>query len=82
MVGEYVAVQRDLQTDLIKPDPIGMGSYNSDSHNIERIIDADGFARNGRDVQVVHDSWAGGPGLRRGRRSIKLVSFRMWIRRL
>ena len=34
MVGEYVMVQKDLQTDLVKPDSIGMGSYNSDSHNV------------------------------------------------
>ena len=43
MVGEYVVVQKDLQTELTKPDPIGMGSYNSDSHNVQRIVDADGF---------------------------------------
>jgi hypothetical protein len=52
MVGEYVVIQKDLQTDLTKPDPIGMGSYNSDSHNIQRIVDADGFARNEGDMQV------------------------------
>jgi hypothetical protein len=52
MVGEYVASQKDLQTDLTKPDPIGMGSYNSDSHNLERIVDADGFVRNEGDMQV------------------------------
>ncbi len=52
MVGEYVAIQKDLQTELTKPDPIGMGSYNSDSHNIERVVDADGLARNEGDMQV------------------------------
>ncbi len=52
MVGEYVAIQKDLQTELTKPDPIGMGSYNSDSHNIERVVDAEGFARNEGDMQV------------------------------
>ena len=52
MVGEYVMVQKDLQTDLTKPDPIGMGSYNSDSHNVERIADPDGFVRNEGDMQV------------------------------
>jgi len=51
MVGEYVMVQQDLQTNLTKPDPIGMGSYNSDSHNVERII-SDGFVRNEGDMQV------------------------------
>jgi hypothetical protein len=52
MVGEYVMIQKDLQTELTKPDPIGMGSYNSDSHNVERIVDAQGFARNEGDMQV------------------------------
>ena len=52
MVGEYVVIQKDLQDDLTKPDVIGMGSYNSDSHNIERVVDADGFVRNEGDMQV------------------------------
>jgi hypothetical protein len=52
MLGEYVMVQKDLQTDLAKPDPIGMGSYNSDSHNVERIVDSSGFVRNEGDMQV------------------------------
>jgi hypothetical protein len=52
MVGEFVMVQKDLQTDLTKPDPIGMGSYNSDSHNVERIVGPDGFVRNEGDMQV------------------------------
>ncbi len=43
MVGDFVMTQKDLQTELTKPDPIGMGSYNSDSHNIERIITLQGF---------------------------------------
>jgi hypothetical protein len=52
MLGEYVAVQKDLQDDLTKPDAIGMGSYNSDSHNVERIVDPAGFVRNEGDMQV------------------------------
>ncbi len=52
MVGEYVMVQKDLQTDLKKPDVIGMGSYNSDSHNIQRIVNAKGFVENEGDMQV------------------------------
>ncbi len=52
MVGEYVMTQKDIQTDLTKPDPIGMGSYNSDSHNIQRIVSRDGFVRNEGDMQV------------------------------
>jgi hypothetical protein len=52
MIGEYVMSQRDIQTDLKKPDPIGMGSYNSDSHNVQRIVTANGFVRNEGDMQV------------------------------
>jgi hypothetical protein len=52
MLGEYVLVQKDLQTELAKPDPVGMGSYNSDSHNVERIVDARGLVRNEGDMQV------------------------------
>src|SRR5690242_10946571 len=52
MVSDFVMTQKDLQTELTKPDPIGMGSYNSDSHNVERIVTADGFVRNEGDMQV------------------------------
>jgi hypothetical protein len=52
MVGEYIMAQKDIQTDLTKPDAIGMGSYNSDSHNVERLVNRDGFLRNEGDMQV------------------------------
>lgn len=52
MVGDFVMTQKDLQTDRTKPDPIGMGSYNSDSHNVERIVSPQGFVRNEGDMQV------------------------------
>jgi hypothetical protein len=52
MVGEYVMSQRDIQTELTKPDPIGMGSYNSDSHNVQRLVNAEGFVENEGDMQV------------------------------
>jgi hypothetical protein len=52
MVGEFVVSQKDIQSDLTKPDAIGMGSYNSDSHNIQRIVNAEGFAENEGDMQV------------------------------
>ena len=53
MVGEYVMSQKDIQTELTKPDAIGMGSYNSDSHNVQRRPTADGAAvENEGDMQV------------------------------
>jgi hypothetical protein len=53
MVGEYVMSQKDIQTELTKPDSIGMGSYNSDSHNVQRRPTEDGRAvENEGDMQV------------------------------
>ena len=53
MIGEYVMSQKDIQIDLTKPDAIGMGSYNSDSHNVQRRPSADGAAvENEGDMQV------------------------------
>lgn len=50
--GVYVASQKDLQTELTKHDVIGMGSYNSDSHNLQRFVNAKGMAENEGDMQV------------------------------
>ncbi len=52
MIGEYVMSQRDIQTERHKDDVIGMGSYNSDSHNVQRFVNADGYAENEGDMQV------------------------------
>jgi hypothetical protein len=34
------------------PRPIGMGSYNMDSHNVQRIVDARRFVRNEGNIEV------------------------------
>ena len=52
MRGAYVMRQADLQTERTKPDSIGMGSYNSDSHNVQRVARPDGTVTNEGDVQV------------------------------
>jgi len=44
--------QRDVQTDLTKPDAIGMGSYNSDSHNVQRYVTEEGHAQNEGNMEV------------------------------
>jgi hypothetical protein len=46
MLGEYVMTQKDIQTGIVKPDSIGMGSYQSDSHHVERIPTPDGAVEN------------------------------------
>ncbi len=52
MLGEYVMTQREIQTETTKVDSIGMGSYNSDSHNLQRVATSDGVVENEGDVQV------------------------------
>ena len=52
MIGMYVMSQKDIQSELTKRDAIGMGSYNSDSHNVQRIVNAEGFVENEGDMQV------------------------------
>ena len=52
MVSDFVMTQKDVQTDLTKPDPIGMGSYNSDSHNVQRFVNGEGNVENEGDMQV------------------------------
>ena len=46
MLGDYVVTQKDIQVERTKPDPIGMGSYNSDSHAVQRFVQSDGTVQN------------------------------------
>ncbi len=52
MVGDFVVTQNHLTRETPTPRPIGMGSYNMDSHNVQRYVDKNGFVRNEGDVQV------------------------------
>jgi FAD dependent oxidoreductase len=52
MVGDTVVTQKDIQTELTKPDVIAMGSYNSDSHNVQRYVTPDGNAQNEGNMEV------------------------------
>jgi hypothetical protein len=52
MVGDYVVTQKDIQTELTKSDVIGMGSYNSDSHNVQRYVTPEGNAQNEGNMEV------------------------------
>jgi hypothetical protein len=52
MIGEYVLTQKDLQTERTKSDSVGMGSYNIDSHNFERVALKDGSVQNEGDIEV------------------------------
>jgi len=52
MVGGFVMTQRDIQGTLIKEDAIGMGSYNSDSHNVQRYLQPDSTVQNEGNMEV------------------------------
>ena len=51
MVGDFVLTQRVLSEGLPAQRPVGIGSYAMDSHNVQRLVGADGFVHNEGDVQ-------------------------------
>ena len=52
MLGSFVMTQADIMDDRIKPDSVGLGSYNTDSHHVQRVVMPDGSALNEGDFQV------------------------------
>lgn len=52
MVSDFVMAEPHLRGAKPTPRPIGMGSYNMDSHNVRRIVDARGYARNEGNIEV------------------------------
>lgn len=52
MVSDFVITENHLTGKIPSPKSIGMGSYQMDSHNIRRFVDANGHARNEGDIQV------------------------------
>jgi len=52
MVGEYFMTQKDIMIERVKADSIGLGSYNTDSHHVQRVVGVDGNVINEGDFQV------------------------------
>jgi hypothetical protein len=52
MVSDFVMTENHLRGRRPTDRSIGLGSYNMDSHNVQRYVDAKGFARNEGDIQV------------------------------
>jgi hypothetical protein len=50
MMSDFVMTQKDIQTDVTKPDAIGMGSYTTDAHNFQRVV-KDGYVMNEGDTE-------------------------------
>jgi hypothetical protein len=52
MIGRYVMTASELTKQRPTPEPIGMGSYGIDSHNIQRYITPEGYVQNEGDIGV------------------------------
>ncbi len=52
MVGAYVMTEHDTFSDREVSNPIGMGSYTLDSHNVQRYVKPDGYVQNEGDIGV------------------------------
>jgi hypothetical protein len=56
MVSDFVVTENHVRRTRETPDSIGMGSYNMDSHNVQRYVargpDGKAYARNEGDIQV------------------------------
>jgi hypothetical protein len=52
MVGQYVMTESDCLARRQTPEPVGMGSYVMDSHNVQRYVTKEGFVQNEGDVGV------------------------------
>ncbi|YCM46747.1 FAD-dependent oxidoreductase [Verrucomicrobiaceae bacterium 227] len=52
MVSDYVNTELDCFRRRETPESIGMGSYNMDSHHVQRYLDEKGHVKNEGDVQV------------------------------
>lgn len=52
MVGDYVMTEHDILGSREVPNPVGMGSYTLDSHNVQRYVKPDGFVQNEGDIGV------------------------------
>ena len=52
MIGAFVMTENEVLSKKPVPQPVGMGSYTMDSHNVQRYIKPDGFVQNEGDIGV------------------------------
>ncbi|TWT29246.1 FAD dependent oxidoreductase [Posidoniimonas corsicana] len=52
MVGEHVMTENELLKRRPTPQPVGMGSYAIDSHNVQRYVTPEGHVQNEGDIGV------------------------------
>lgn len=52
MIGEYIMTEHDVLGTKDVPQPIGMGSYSLDSHNVQRFVSSKSTVQNEGDIGV------------------------------
>ena len=52
MLGAYITTENEVLGKVNVPDPVGMGSYTLDSHNVQRFVTGEGHVQNEGDVGV------------------------------
>lgn len=52
MVSDFVMTENEILSKKPVPDPIGMGSYTLDSHNVQRYVTPEGYVQNEGDIGV------------------------------
>ena len=52
MISDYVMTQQNCEGLIVAEDPIGLGAYGMDSHNVQRHVDPNGYVRNEGNVEA------------------------------
>jgi len=52
MVSDFVMTENEILSKKVVPNPVGMGSYTLDSHNVQRYVTPGGFVQNEGDIGV------------------------------
>ena len=52
MISEYVMTQKNCEKFEVVQDPVGLGAYGMDSHNIQRYVDVNGYVKNEGNVEA------------------------------
>jgi hypothetical protein len=52
MTGRFIMTENEVLGKKPVPEPVGMGSYTLDSHNVQRYVKPDGFVQNEGDIGV------------------------------
>jgi hypothetical protein len=52
MIGDFIMTENEVLGKKEVPNPIGMGSYSLDSHNVQRYVTAEGNVQNEGDIGV------------------------------